>query len=161
MDSEETILQQIQKMGYHTVTPRKIEPSYYKIDNGTILRVYTLINALHPKIKNTQTPDYTNQWDLNSVDIVTTFTPQSQRGAPSNVVLTQKQMIEGIIDEDVSIETLRENFSVYDVSDGTTLSIKSIVGQVSKTKYFNYEGEPIYMISTNIVPKLIKPKNKN
>lgn len=153
MDPEEVILQKIQEMGYLTVTPLKIEPSYYNIDNGTILKVFTLVNAIHPNPKDPK------NLVINSQDIVITFAPQLQHGPPSNDVLTQKQIAEGVIDEDVHVEPLRENFSVYTVSDGSTLSVKSVVGQVQKTKYHNREGEPIYVVSSNVIPKMKKSQN--
>ena len=155
MDPEETILQKIQEMGYLTVIPLRIDPSYYNIDNGTILKVYTLVNSLHPDPKNLKSVA------VDSQDIILTFTPQSQRGEPSTTALTQKQLVEGILEEDVNVEPLRENFSTHSVSDGSTLSIKTIVGQVSKTKYFNREGVPIYIVNSSIVPKIKKTKKTN
>lgn len=150
MEPEETILQKIQEMGYLTVTPLKIEPSYYNIDSGIILKIFHLVKSIHPN------PTNPHDMIVNSQVIVETFTPQSQRGEPTLVQVTQKQLDEDIIEQDVHVEPLRENFSVYSVSDGGTLSVKTVVGQIQKTKYFNQEGEPVYNINSNIIPKVKK-----
>ncbi len=153
MEPEETILQRIREIGYLTVTPLTITPSYYNIDNGTILKVFTLVDSIKPSPSD-QGPN------PRSHTMVTTFSPLSQHGPPSNVPLTQKQLDEGIIEEDVEVVPLREEFSVYAVSDGSTLSLKMIVGQVSKTKYFDVAGAPIYIVRTTLVPK-VKRGSKN
>ena len=61
------------------------------------------------------------------------------------------------LEEDVEYEVLHENFSVYDLSNGLTLSVKTVVGQIKKTKFFTRDGEPVYVVNTN---PIIKTKKK-
>ena len=58
------------------------------------------------------------------------------------------------------VETLRENFSVYKFSNEVTISIKTIVTQVNKTKYFNPNGEPIYIVNKSPVMKIKQKMNR-
>ena len=53
---------------------------------------------------------------------------------------------------------LDENFNTYDVGSKWILSVKTALSQISKTKLFNNLGEPIYLVSTTLIPK-VKPRN--
>lgn len=47
---------------------------------------------------------------------------------------------------------LDENFNTYDVGSKWILGVKTALSQISKTKLFNNLGEPIYLVSTTLIP---------
>ena len=147
----EEIFKEIKGMGYVTSTPRKIlQPSFYKLGDGTILSVLIRINHL------VVDPFNPNSVSLNSVNNVHVFVEKSKR-QPGTESKPHKDSI-SIIDDDVECTTLREEFNVYDLSNGDTMSVKSVLGQVRKTNMFSNNGEPIYNIDLQPIIKIKRKK---
>ncbi|MBA3749318.1 MAG: hypothetical protein H0X03_00185 [Nitrosopumilus sp.] len=150
MSSENVdVNQNIVGMGYILPKIRVQYPSFYKLTDGTILRVIVLLNYILPF------PNKLDDYDINSTNIVSSFVPLEKRRpelfTPANALLNTD-----IIDEDVEYEVLKENFSVYDLTNGMVMSIKPVVGQVKKTKFYSIQGEPIYITSINPIVKFKK-----
>lgn len=148
--SLDEIYKNIQDMGYITTTSRHAPvPSFYKLSDGTILSLITHINHL------VQNPINPNDASANlTTPQVLAFVPQNKRDPSGKQAGKNASMT--IINEDVDYETLNENFNVYDLSNGTVLSIKTVLGQVQKTDLHTDMGEPIYTINSQPV---IKVKN--
>lgn len=140
----------IKDMGYVTITPRTIEPSFYKLKDGTIIKALIHINHLVPDPKSPQ------GFAVNSSNIIISYVPKEKRNPVAFQPFNPTELQSGISDDDMEPEPLRENFSVYDLSNGMVLSVKTIVGQISKTKYCNQDGEPIYLVSTTPIVKVKK-----
>lgn len=149
---EEEISGGIREMGYITVKPRAIYPSYYKLQDGSgaIVEAYVHINYL---LADPRAP---NGISINSTNIITAFVPKEKRRPEAFVQFTQDELQSNIIDDDVEFEVLRENFSVYDLSNGMVMSLKTVMGQIRKTKFFAITGEPLYMININPIIKIKK-----
>jgi len=150
MIPEEEIQANIKEMGYVTVNPLKLEPSYYKLVDGTIIKAIVNINYLLPDPKSPQ------GYSINSHNTINAYIPIEKRNPMAFQPYNPAQLREGIIDEDVEAEMLRENFSVYELSNGMILSVKTVLGQITKTKYYTQEGEPVYIVNTNPIIKIKK-----
>lgn len=137
-------------MGYTTVIPKDVKPSYYRLKDGTILKAFVNINYLLPNPLNA------NNFFVNSTNLVSTFVPKEKRSPELSKPVLNFDSSQDIIDEDVEFEVLNEDFSIYELSNGLILSLKCVLGQVKKTKHFSKEGEPIYTVSMN---PIIKTKN--
>lgn len=146
---EEEVLQNIRGMGYATITPRSVSPSYYKLNDGTIIRALVHLNAAVPEPSNLQ------GFSLNTTNLVNAFVPKEKR-RPEAFEPYGQITEQDVVDPDVEFEVLRENFSVYDLSNRITISLKTVVGQIKKTKHHTKEGEPIYTVNTNPIYK-VKP----
>jgi len=142
----------IKDMGYITVTPRTIEPSFYKIKDGTIIRALININHVIADPKSPQ------GFTVNSTNAVMCYVPKEKRNPAAFQQYDQAELQSGVIDDDMEPETLRENFSVYDLSNGMVLSVKTVVAQISKSKFYTKDGEPIYLVNTTPVLKVKKNK---
>ena len=144
----EEIYKDIQDMGYITVNPRRAPvPSFYKLTDGTILSLITHVNHL------VQNPINPNNASANMTPPqILAFVPQDKR--VPNGKQEGKNVSMTIIDEDVEYETLKEDFNVYQLSNGTVLSIKTVLGQVQKTDLHTAVGEPIYNINSQPVIKI-------
>lgn len=147
---EEELLSNIKDMGYVIVKPRAIYPSYYKLSDGTIIKALVNINYLLPDPKSTQ------GFSINSHNTIIAYVPQEHRIPEAFVQYNPVELQSGIIEEDMEVTTLRENFSVYELSNGMILSVKTVVGQVNKTKFYSREGEPVYIVNTNPIIKVKK-----
>ena len=147
---EEEVIANIRDMGYITVQPRREYPSYYKLADGTIIRASVQVHAVIPSPTNPE--DST----VISTNIINAFVPKEGRN-PTAFQPMSEPIASSIVDEDVDYEVMREQFSVYDLSDGKVLSVKTVVGQINKTKYWTRGGEPVYTVNAN---PIIKVKRK-
>ncbi len=145
----EEIYKEVKDMNYIIVNPRHTPvPSFYKLDDGTMLGILTRINHLIPNPMNT------NDISTNLSTQVFAFVPENKRNPNgkqegSGVSVT-------IIEEDVEYETLKEDFNTYDLSNDIVLSLKTVLGQVQKTDIHTNMGEPIYNINSQPVIKIKK-----
>lgn len=147
MIPEEEIFTNIREMGYITVTPIKIWPSYYKLADGTIIRALVNINYL---LSNPSSPE---GFTVNSNNSVNAYVSKEKRHPEKFEEYNPSDLQSGVIDVDVEFEVLRENFSVYEMSNKMKISVKTVVGQIRKTKFYTKEGEPVYIISPNPIIK--------
>lgn len=150
MIPEEEVLNNIKEMGYVALKPRAIYPSYYKLHDGTIVQAFIHVNYL---LADPNTPQ---GFRVNSTNLVTAFVPREKRKPASFQPFTQEELQNGVVEEDVEYEVMRENFSVYELSNGLVMSIKTVMGQIRKTKYFTIDGEPIYLVNVNPILKVKK-----
>ncbi len=142
----------IKDMGYITVTPRTTEPSFYKLKDGTVVKALININHVIADPKSPQ------GFAINSSNVAVCYVPKEKRTPAAFQQYNPAELQGGIIDDDMEPETLRENFSVYDLSNGMVLSVKTVVAQISKTKFYTHDGEPIYLVNTTPVLKVKKNK---
>lgn len=148
MIAEEEIIANIRDMGYITVTPRKESFSYYKLADGTILRALVKIHALIPAPEN---PD---EFRIISSNIINAYVPKEKRRSVAFQPIKEGLTPE-IVEDDVESEVMREHFSVYDLSNGGVFSVKTVVGQIQKTKNFTTYGEPIYLVNATPIIKMV------
>lgn len=140
----------IKDMGYVTVSPRTIEPSYYKLKDGTIVMALININYLIPDPKSPQ------GFSVNSNNTAIVFVPKDKRNPAKFQPFNPAEIQSAIIDDDMEPEPLRENFSVYDLSNGMIISVKTVAGQISKTKFTSNDGSPVYLVNTTPIVKIKK-----
>jgi hypothetical protein len=151
MTTVDEMNKEIKLMGYVPFIPKSENPNYYRLDEGTILRVYPILNNL------TLNPAQADSLQVNVQNIIATFVPKKLRGIPSAKSYTQQELQANIEVFDMPFTTLTEDFNVYEVDSKQILSIKTTVSQISKSKLFSNNGEPIYLVATAIVAKS-KPK---
>lgn len=146
----EEITEKINAMGYVTCRPVHIAPCYYKINDGTdaILRVLIGINHLAPRAGSAR------DFDVDSSLQIGVFVPAGNR-VPENFVPYSKADLASAIEvQDVEYEVLHEEFSVYSMSNGMTVSVKAAMGQIDKTRFVTQHGEPVYLVNPHPVSKI-------
>lgn len=137
-------------MAYITATPRTLESSYYKLKDGTIIK--TLIHVNHV----TGDPQSPQNFAMNSTNLIVAYVPKEKRVPAKFQPYGPSELSSHIIDDDMEQESLRENFSVYDLSNGMVLSIKTVAGQIKKTSLYTQDGEPVYVVNTTPIVKIKK-----
>lgn len=145
----DTIADNIRKMGYVTVEPKSpLKPSFYKLKDGTLIQVLIYVNYLVP---DHATPD---GYVANMLTTTLSYVPAENRIPERYVPFDRSSMPYNILDDDMKPEALVENFNTYSMSNGMNLSVKSVVAQVSKTKFYTVHGEPLYIVSATPVFKI-------
>ena len=122
----------------------------YEIEDGTRLRARVVLKTV---IK------FGDGRYLFGVEQITgiAFLPEKLRGPPSTQKYLPEELSKNIEIEDLEFKTLKENWNVYRLSDGLTVSIKCEVTQINRTRLFNELGEPIYTVN---ITSLFKVKTK-
>jgi hypothetical protein len=94
---------------------------------------------------------------LYSLIFKITFRPLylSNYGPPSELSYNQQQLQENIEVFDLLFRAMIEDFNEYEVDSKQILSIKTTPAQISKSKFFNNLGEPIYLVATTMIVKVI------
>jgi hypothetical protein len=122
----------------------------YEVEDGTRLRARVVLKTV---IK------FEDGRYLFGVEQITgiAFLPEKLRGPPSTQKYSPEELSKNIEIEDLEFKTLKENWNVYRLSDGLTVSIKCAVTQINRTRLFNELGEPIYTVN---ITSLFKVKTK-
>lgn len=153
MTSVEEITKNINEMEYITAEIiGELKPSFYKLKDGTIIRVLININHI------VADPEDGQKFSINSSNSIVAYVAKENRHPELHKQFGASDTQSKIIDEDMEPETLREDFSTYALSNGMTVSIKPVVGQVSKTQLYTIDGEPVYMV--NPIPVIKTKKNE-
>jgi hypothetical protein len=155
INPKEQIEEEIQNMGYITVKPRIINPSYYKLKDRTVVKVVAHVNHFSP---DPTAPAGAEGFAVNSVNLVNAFVPKENRNPALFSPYNPSEIPAGVIDDDMEPITLKEDFSVYELSNGFIVSVKSVVSQISKTKYYTPAGEPVYIVNSTPIVKVKKEK---
>ena len=146
----EEIINNIKEMGYITVRAKTINPSFYKLKDRTIIKIQININHL---VEDSKSPQ---GFTINSTNTAASYVPKENRRPELYSPFDISDMQSSIIDEDMKPEVLQEDFSVYDLSNGMELSIKAVVAQISKSKLYTTDGEPLYAINSSPIFKVTK-----
>ena len=149
----EEVKNNLKEMGYIIATPRIITPSYYRLKDDTIVQVSIHVNYIIPLPDQSSTAP---QFTVNSTTNIAVYVPKHKRRPEAFQLFDPSKVPSAVIDDDMEQEPLREDFSVYDMSDGTVLSVKIVAGQISKTKFYTQSGEPVYQINTTPIVKVTK-----
>jgi hypothetical protein len=75
---------------------------------------------------------------------------------PKRTVQFQGREVQG---EGVEFETEREAFNSYQLQDGTTLKLKSVVIEIVRLDQFNRAGDPVYVIRSQNIVAAVVPEN--
>ena len=90
----------------------------------------------------------------NSYTLITVHMPKENRTPERFQQFSPNDVQSNIIENDVNYEPLNEDFSVYDLSNETVISLKTVMGQISKSKFCTIDGEPIHAVTTYPILKI-------
>jgi hypothetical protein len=111
----------------------------YEIEDGTRLRTRIVLRTV------IKFEEGSYQFGVERITAVASL-PEKLRGPPSTQKYSPEELSKNIEIEDMKFKILKENWNVYRLRDGATVSIKGELAQINKTKLFNELGEPIYMV---------------
>lgn len=152
MESILTIENKIKDMGYLVVKPIKVLPSYYELEDGSILEALTRIESV---IKDKNNPI---GFFINTSNTTKVYTHAENRDPTKFESFTAADLASGIVDQDVESKELFSDYSEYELSNDIVVKIKTIVSQIQKTKFYSQDGEPVYTVSITPVMKHINKK---
>ena len=123
--------------------------NFYKLENGSLIKFKLILVKVMP-IKNDP-----KNYSLNTANVVGVQSPRELRGAPTppppNGSYGDSEK------KDLDYEVIKESWNEYKLKDGNTLKIKPAITAIDKTKNFDSNGEPIYVVHSQV---LVKPPAK-
>ena len=88
--------------------------------------------------------------------MISFFIPRDRRRPELFTPYSPADLNRGIVDDDVEFTVLQENFTEYELSNNFILSLKPVLVQVKKTRFYSEIGEPVYMTNFNPIIKFKK-----
>lgn len=143
----EEIENNIVNYGYILVKSKKINPSYYKLEDGAIIEALVRVDSLVQDVNNP------SGYSIKTTNVSKVYIPKEKRNPKAFVPFLPSELEGGVINHDVVSEELASDFTDYELSNGGTLSIRTIVNQIKKTKFFTPECEPVYIVIVTPVTK--------
>jgi len=137
----------IKRLGYTPFKIKKEKPSFYKLEDGTILKVITVVNAVIMNKKKL------NVISVDAQNVVSAFVPKKLHGALTTKPVSIPEASKKIDIEDLDFEIISEPFNEYRVDGKYTMKLKTILNQVNRSKLLNNVGQPIYLINTTLSTK--------
>ena len=137
----------IKKLGYTPFKVKKERPSFYKLTDGTILKVITIVNAVILNKKKL------NAISVDAQNVVSAFVPKKLTREPVTTPVSVPEASKKIDIEDLDFEIIVEPFNEYIVDGKYTMKLKTILNQVNRSKLLNNIGQPIYLINTTLSTK--------
>jgi hypothetical protein len=95
MIPEEEIYSNINEMGYVTVKPNQVFASFYKLSDGTLLKVVFNLNYVMPD------PRKPDALTVNSTNTISAFVPKYKRNPGAFKPYTASDLISNLENEDV------------------------------------------------------------
>jgi hypothetical protein len=126
----EDIQKKIHSMGYLAIKNLKVNPSYYELNDGTIIEAIVRIDSI---IQDSSQP---NGFFIRSSNVVKAYVPKDKRDPKKFIPYSLNELITGIIEEDLPSEELSSDYSEYELSNNVILNIRSIVSQIKKQNTF-------------------------
>jgi len=86
------------------------------------------------------------------------FGAPSLKGTPTTQKYSPQELKDSIVQDGLGYNTLGEEWNEYILDDGTKIRVKSTVTKISRTDKFEGSGDPIYLVDTNAIVQVTKPK---
>jgi hypothetical protein len=96
---------------------------------------------------------------IASINVAIVEAPDRLRGPPGPSP-TMEQIDRAIVEPEVGFDAVKESETIYSLSDGGLMKVKTRLMRVAKTSLFGPDGDPVYKIeSTNEVAILQSPRS--
>lgn len=115
----------------------------YALEDGVIVKFKLALIKVMPV---TQGKGYT----VNSANVVGVLVPKELKKTPSPPIVGKHE----IEKKDVNYEILEEKWNEYKLEDRTILKIKPAILGIDKTKSYDSNGEPIYIVHSQPLVKI-------
>jgi hypothetical protein len=135
----------INKYGYANFKTVKEDWSVYLLEDETILKV---------KVFPLKFIRQVNNYIMNSNAAMTVFAPAELKGEPTRMAPPNPaDLAKEIAKPDMTFTTIDEPWNEYWLDNIIKWSIKTVLVSVAKTKKFDPEGEPIYLVNNQGLTK--------
>jgi hypothetical protein len=94
-----------------------------------------------------------NEYAFKASTVFTVDPPAELKGPPSNERFSPEELEKFIVEEDIELKPLKEEWNIFEVND-ERLFIKLVVSKASRTNKYDADGEPFYIINSQPIFKI-------
>lgn len=142
------IMGKITEMGYVVPAFEGPTPSFYQLEDGTILGVLIRVHHLTVDKRSPSRPLVSSTTECSVFVHNRQAMPQQPEQMPSPSVK----------EENVPFEVLLEEFHPYKLSNGMTINVKTVLGQANLMDGYAFDGSPVYNVAAQPVFNVKNPK---
>lgn len=147
------IMTELDDCGYIGFELKKQGVSEYRLEDGSRVK---LIDVVLKIIKDPFKKD-PNGMLLNVTNLTTVYSPKELKGSPSKEAITRENLQKSIKNNDMNFTPVKEEWSEYELDNGSKVRLKTILTGVSSTSLYDPYGEPIYLMQmqelNRVIPK--------
>lgn len=128
--------------------PKDDKWSIYRVEkDDTIIKIKPVLL----KILKRGADDYV----FNSTSAVAIFVHPEERKPPSQPPFptTPKEMEDYLTDPDMDFEPIIEPWNEYTLDGGSTLKLRAVAMEISRTSLYDPQKEPFYLVSSRVLWK--------
>lgn len=128
--------------------------NFYELEDDIVLKNRLVLKRVFRKKEDTGIG-----YSLGSQNLtVITHVPDKLKGPESERKISQVNLREHIVRDNVRFDTLREEWNEYVTEDGASIRLKLTLVNVAKTSLYDKEGDPIYIANTSTMANIRPPK---
>jgi hypothetical protein len=92
---------------------------------------------------------------FNAAAAVAIFVHPEERRSPSQPPFptTPQQMEDSLTDPDMDFEPIIEPWNAYTLDGGSTLKLRAVAMEISRTSLYDPQGEPVYLVRSHVLWK--------
>jgi len=125
----------------------------YILDDKTIIKIKTVILKIIDRGND--------EHSLNETNLIITYSPSQLRGRPSAEKLSIPELATAEDTTDIGFKESVGQWIRYELENGLKIDLKPMLISVSRTNKFDSHGEPVYLIQTHTLHKIIPKKKKS
>jgi len=137
------------KFGFYNFETLREEWNAFELDDKSII----LLKIVVIKISRLEEDEKGFALKVNSRDIVGNLSKPELCGEPSTRKYAREELEESVVEEDIDFKQIADSWNEYKLEDGRKFYLKPILTMVSRTNKFNENGEPIYLIQSQVLSK--------
>lgn len=84
-------------------------------------------------------------FDIDANPLTVVYTDPTLQGTKNDKQPSTEDMMKAIDRDDMSYDTLSQEFNEYVLDDSTRIRLYTNITKISRTKFNNIHGEPIYL----------------
>lgn len=125
----------------------------YQLKDNTKLKTRYILTRLFKKIQEKKAV-----YNFDGQTITVVLISPELKGPTDNRKYSNQELQQSIIQQEVKYDVISEEWNEYYADDGTKIRMKATVTDVKKTDKHDVEGQPIYMVDTNVLLQIKPPK---
>lgn len=126
----------------------------YEVSDHTLIKTKYVITKVVRVLVNGQA-NY--RVDGQTLSVVLNMT--NEKGPKDTRVYSPQELNSEIKYDNMHYKTLAEEWNEYRIDDGSVVRLKATITRIAKTKKFDLNGDPVYLIDNNVMLQIRPPKN--
>ena len=126
----------------------------YALKDGSYVKIRANVIKISRRLDNEEKMSF----NLNANMTIGVISPGSLKGTPTLRPITPQELQAAVVDNDIEFSVVEEEWSKFELHDGTVISVKPVLISASRTGIYDPGGEPIYNVTHHLLVKASLPE---